>query len=187
MRHGTCFHRRLSTRHAGAAPHSAVAELEVVRRLSAFRMKRILQLLIRCIWLTLLLQVCGIILSWLAFNLVFSILDRHAFGLFSRMSFDLCLRAFLVRGILVAFPISIFISSRRSWFAPLVALIVAGVIFWILGLGPYAIQQGHWEMDNPRDRSVAIGGAVGYAIATLVIQRLILLRRSSTNTNQTVA
>ena len=32
MRHGTCFRRRLSTRHAGAAPHSAVAELEVVRR-----------------------------------------------------------------------------------------------------------------------------------------------------------
>ena len=33
MRHGTCFRRRLSARHAGAAPHSAVAELEVVRRL----------------------------------------------------------------------------------------------------------------------------------------------------------
>ena len=32
MRHGTCFHRRLSAHHAGAAPHSAVAELEVVRR-----------------------------------------------------------------------------------------------------------------------------------------------------------
>ena len=32
MRHGTCFHRRLSTHHAGAAPHSAVAELGVVRR-----------------------------------------------------------------------------------------------------------------------------------------------------------
>ena len=32
MRHGTCFHRRLSARHAGAAPHSAVAELGVVRR-----------------------------------------------------------------------------------------------------------------------------------------------------------
>ena len=32
MRHGTCFRRRLSTRHAGAAPHSAVAELGVVRR-----------------------------------------------------------------------------------------------------------------------------------------------------------
>jgi hypothetical protein len=30
VRHGTCFHRRLSTRHAGAAPHSAVAELGVV-------------------------------------------------------------------------------------------------------------------------------------------------------------
>ena len=33
MRHGTCFHRRLSAHHAGAAPHSAVAELGVVRRL----------------------------------------------------------------------------------------------------------------------------------------------------------
>ena len=33
MRHGTCFRRRLSARHAGAAPHSAVAELGVVRRL----------------------------------------------------------------------------------------------------------------------------------------------------------
>ena len=32
--HGTCFHRRLSARHAGAAPHSAVAELGVVRRSS---------------------------------------------------------------------------------------------------------------------------------------------------------
>jgi len=32
VRHGTCFRRRLSTCHAGAAPHSAVAELEVVRR-----------------------------------------------------------------------------------------------------------------------------------------------------------
>ena len=32
MRHGTCFHRRLSAHHAGAAPHSAVAELGVVRR-----------------------------------------------------------------------------------------------------------------------------------------------------------
>ena len=32
MRHGTCFHRRLSARRAGAAPHSAVAELGVVRR-----------------------------------------------------------------------------------------------------------------------------------------------------------
>ena len=33
MRHGTCFRRRLSASHAGAAPHSAVAELGVVRRL----------------------------------------------------------------------------------------------------------------------------------------------------------
>jgi translation elongation factor EF-Tu-like GTPase len=33
VRHGTCFHRRLAARHAGAAPHSAVAELGVVRRL----------------------------------------------------------------------------------------------------------------------------------------------------------
>ena len=32
MRHGTCFRRRLSARRAGAAPHSAVAELGVVRR-----------------------------------------------------------------------------------------------------------------------------------------------------------
>ena len=32
MRHGTCFRRRLATRHAGAAPHSAVAEVGVVRR-----------------------------------------------------------------------------------------------------------------------------------------------------------
>ncbi len=31
MRHGTCFRRRLAARHAGAAPHSAVAELGVVR------------------------------------------------------------------------------------------------------------------------------------------------------------
>ena len=35
MRHGTCFRRRLSTHHAGAAPHSAVAELGVVRRFDA--------------------------------------------------------------------------------------------------------------------------------------------------------
>lgn len=32
MRHGTCFRQRLSTRHAGAAPHSAIAELAVIRR-----------------------------------------------------------------------------------------------------------------------------------------------------------
>ena len=38
MRHGTCFRRRLATRHAGAAPHSAVAELEVVRRRYALPM-----------------------------------------------------------------------------------------------------------------------------------------------------
>ena len=37
MRHGTCFRRRLSARHAGAAPHSAVAELGVVRRLRTSR------------------------------------------------------------------------------------------------------------------------------------------------------
>jgi hypothetical protein len=30
VRHGTCFRRRLSTHRAGAAPHSAVAELGVV-------------------------------------------------------------------------------------------------------------------------------------------------------------
>ena len=30
MRHGTCFRRHLSAHHAGAAPHSAVAELGVV-------------------------------------------------------------------------------------------------------------------------------------------------------------
>ena len=35
MRHGTCFRRRLSARRAGAAPHSAVAELGVVRRFCA--------------------------------------------------------------------------------------------------------------------------------------------------------
>jgi hypothetical protein len=34
VRHGTCFHRRLSTRRAGVVPHSAVAELGVVRRRS---------------------------------------------------------------------------------------------------------------------------------------------------------
>ena len=33
MRHGTCFRRRLATHRAGAAPHSAVAELGVVRRI----------------------------------------------------------------------------------------------------------------------------------------------------------
>ena len=32
VRHGTCFHRRHSAHRAGAAPHSAVAELGVVRR-----------------------------------------------------------------------------------------------------------------------------------------------------------
>ena len=35
MRHGTCFHHRLSAHPAGAAPHSAVAELGVVRRFLA--------------------------------------------------------------------------------------------------------------------------------------------------------
>ena len=35
MRHGTCFRRRLSAHRAGAAPHSAVAELGVVRRFLA--------------------------------------------------------------------------------------------------------------------------------------------------------
>jgi hypothetical protein len=34
VRHGTCFRRPLPAHHAGAAPHSAVAELAVVRRLS---------------------------------------------------------------------------------------------------------------------------------------------------------
>ena len=29
VRHGTCFHHRLAARHAGAAPHSAFAELGV--------------------------------------------------------------------------------------------------------------------------------------------------------------
>ena len=38
-RHGTCFRRRLSAHHAGAAPHSAVAELGVVRRLAALSAK----------------------------------------------------------------------------------------------------------------------------------------------------
>ena len=32
VRHGTCSHRHLSARHAGAAPAPPVAELEVVRR-----------------------------------------------------------------------------------------------------------------------------------------------------------
>ena len=40
MRHGTCFRRRLSAHHAGAAPHSAVAELGVVRRFLARSVKR---------------------------------------------------------------------------------------------------------------------------------------------------
>jgi hypothetical protein len=35
VRHGTCFRRRLSAHHAGAAPPSAVAELGVVRRFLA--------------------------------------------------------------------------------------------------------------------------------------------------------
>ena len=39
MRHGTCFRRRLAARHAGAAPHSAVAELGVVRRCYPLTMK----------------------------------------------------------------------------------------------------------------------------------------------------
>ena len=46
MRHGTCFHRRLATRHAGAAPHSAVAELGVVRRHFALSMIRVVLLLL---------------------------------------------------------------------------------------------------------------------------------------------
>ena len=40
MRHGTCFHRRLSAHQAGAAPHSAVAELGVVRRLRTHTVNR---------------------------------------------------------------------------------------------------------------------------------------------------
>src|SRR5438093_12773910 len=39
VRHGTCFRRHLAACHAGAAPHSAVAELGVVRRLRLFPMK----------------------------------------------------------------------------------------------------------------------------------------------------
>ena len=35
MRHGTCFRRHLAAHRAGAAPHSAVAELGVVRRFLA--------------------------------------------------------------------------------------------------------------------------------------------------------
>src|SRR4051794_30339878 len=34
MRHGTCFRRRVDTHHAGAAPHSAVAEVGLVRRIT---------------------------------------------------------------------------------------------------------------------------------------------------------
>ena len=37
VRHGTCFHRRLSAHHAGAAPATPVAELGVVRRFCASR------------------------------------------------------------------------------------------------------------------------------------------------------
>ena len=40
VRHGACFRRRLSTRHARAAPASAVAELGVVRRSLASRVDR---------------------------------------------------------------------------------------------------------------------------------------------------
>jgi len=35
VRHGTCFRSRLSAHHAGAAPHSAIAELGGVRRVTA--------------------------------------------------------------------------------------------------------------------------------------------------------
>ena len=47
MRHGTCFRRRLSAHHAGAAPHSAVAELGVVRRLLASAMNHTFSRLFR--------------------------------------------------------------------------------------------------------------------------------------------
>ena len=39
VRHGTCFHRRFSAHHAGAAPHSAVAELGAVRRIPPSHLK----------------------------------------------------------------------------------------------------------------------------------------------------
>jgi len=41
VRHGTCFRRRLSAHHAGAAPRSAVAELGFVRRHRASPVKQI--------------------------------------------------------------------------------------------------------------------------------------------------
>ena len=45
---GRDFHRRLSTHHAGAAPHSAVAELGVVRRLPHVTVNRAFQILLVC-------------------------------------------------------------------------------------------------------------------------------------------
>ena len=52
MRHGTCFRRRFAAHHAGAAPHSAVAELGVVRPLRNHTnsMKHLL-LLFPCVFL----------------------------------------------------------------------------------------------------------------------------------------
>ena len=45
MRHGTCFRRHLAARHARAAPHSAVAELGVVR--SSIHMQKLIEVLVR--------------------------------------------------------------------------------------------------------------------------------------------
>ena len=53
MRHGTCFRRRLSAHHAGAAPHSAVAELGVVRRFLVSPVNEAEQARIKEAWLTL--------------------------------------------------------------------------------------------------------------------------------------
>jgi hypothetical protein len=47
--HGTCFHRRLSTHHAGATPCSAVAELEVVRRNCTPAVKTTISLSLLCV------------------------------------------------------------------------------------------------------------------------------------------
>ncbi|MCE9519686.1 MAG: hypothetical protein K8R87_09060 [Verrucomicrobia bacterium] len=145
-------------------------------------MKRILRSAVRCLSLIALLQITGIICSWVAFNIAFRILDTSGDNLpfdftWVWMSFGLCLLAFLVRGIFVALPISILLLLRPSRLTPLITFMVAGVVFWILGAGIYSIQQGHWEMDNPRDRSLAIGGALGYAIATFITQQLISLRK----------
>lgn len=119
------------------------------------------------------LHALGIALSFPAFLVAFRILEPSSGPTpldLLWMPFGLCLTVFVIRGLFIALPIAVLLAFRPTVVSAVVGVLFASWVSWSL-VGGY----------SGRDRSLAIAGAIGYGVSTLLLHQFISRRRPTPN------